>query len=426
MVPSPERRICLISPGHLSSNPRLVKEADALAAAGHRVLVIVGHSFPAYAAEAHAFGDRPWQVVARVPFGLLAPRWLRWKQRLRQRLASALCRLGCRPLALVLRAWHPATPELIRAALAIPADLYIAHYPPALPAAALAARRHGAAYGFDAEDFHLGDVPADRRHAFQRRLLRAIEARWLPDCALLTAASPGIAEAYAATYGLPEPTVLRNVFPLAQAPPGPTPCGSLQPRPSLYWFSQTIGPERGLECAVQAVALARCRPHLHLRGFLSSTYRDQLLHLARQLGVESQLHFHAPAPPEQMERLAAGYDAGLVAETGRTPNRRIALTNKLFTYALAGLPMLLSDIPAHRRLQAEAGQAVRLFRREDPASLAEAIDGWLGASPTVLAGARAAAYQLGQQRWNWERERWQLLQAIEAVPHHRPRSGREP
>ena len=116
-----------------------------------------------------------------------------------------------------------------------------------------------------------------------------------------------------------------------------------------------------------------------------------------------------------MERLAAAYDVGLVAETGCTPNRRIALTNKLFSYALAGIPMLLSDIPAHRQVQADANEAVRLFRAEDPASLAEALDGWLDAPPAVLARARAAAYRLGQECWNWEREQGRLLAEVASV-----------
>ena len=33
-------RICIITPGQIGSNPRVVKEADALVAAGHRVTVI--------------------------------------------------------------------------------------------------------------------------------------------------------------------------------------------------------------------------------------------------------------------------------------------------------------------------------------------------------------------------------------------------
>ncbi len=406
-------RICLISPGHLSSNPRLVKEADALTEAGHHVQVICGHSFPAYGNESEAFADRPWHLVAQVPFGQLAPRWLRWIQRVRQRLALLLCRLGLRSQPLALRAWHLAAPDLIRAARSVCADLYIAHYPPALPAAALAAHHHSASYAFDAEDFHLGDFPESGQFKLQRQLLRSLESQWLPGASFITAASPGIAEAYASTYGLPSPTVVRNTFPLAQAAKGPTPSGTAEPGPSLYWFSQTIGPDRGLESAVQALALAHCQPHLHLRGFLSVAYRDQLVGLAQSLGVAQQLHFHPPSPPEQMELLAAAYDVGLVAETGRTPNRRIALTNKLFTYALAGIPVLLSDIPAHRQILAEAGKAARLFAVDDPASLAEALDDWLDAPPEVLTSARSAAYRLGQEHWNWDVEQQLLLKQVE-------------
>lgn len=415
--------VCLISPGHLRGNPRLVKEADALAFAGYEVLVITGLSFAPYADEPRFYASRPWTIVARVPFGAMASLSSRWVQRFRQRLSSLICRLGLRPQWLVLRAWHPAGPDLIRAAKAVEADLYIAHYPAALAAAALAARQWGSAYAFDAEDFHLGDLPDSRRYDFQRSLLRTIESCWLPGCAFMTAASLGIAKAYATSYGLPAPTVVRNVFPLNQAPPGPTPAGTVRPGPTLYWFSQTIGSDRGLECAIRALAQARCLPHLHLRGFISSSYREELLTLARQFGVEQRLHLHPPAHPEQLERLASAFDVGLVAETGYTSNRRIALTNKLFTYALAGIPMLLSDIPAHRAVLAEAGGAAQIFNHEDPASLAAAIDRWLAAPPAVLARAREAAYRIGQDSWNWDREQSVLLERVASVLPLQPANG---
>ena len=408
-------RICLISPGHLSTNPRLVKEAEALANAGYTVEVISA-SYTLWGTEEDpACTSASWCWVTALPFGPLAPWHVRLRHAAVTRFAKWAWRVGFRNHYVATAAWHPLCGDLIKQARAIRADLYIAHYPAALPAAALAARYHQALYAFDAEDFHLGDPPEHPRFNERRALTRAIESHWLPGCAFLPAASAGIAEAYAATYGVPMPTVVRNMFPLAQAPPGPTRCGSLRPSPTLYWFSQTIGPDRGLECAVRALALAGCSPHLHLRGFISSAYRQQLEGLARQLGVEQRLHFHAPAPPEQMESLASAYDVGLVAETGCTPNRRIALTNKLFTYALAGIPMILSDIPAHRAVQAEAGAAARLFRCEDAASLADALDAWLLGSPAVLADARVAAYSLGQNRWNWESEEQNLLKLMTIV-----------
>lgn len=405
--------ICLISPGHLTSNPRLVKEADALTAAGHTVEVIHGRSFAAHDAEDQRFGGRGWRVSARVPFGSLAPASLRWRQRLRQRLATLPLRVGCAVPALEHRACHPAGSELVRAACAVQADLYVAHYPAALPAAAIAARRTGVGYAFDAEDFHPGEWPDSAALGCQRRLLTALERRWLPGCRYVTAASPGIAEAYARHYAIAPPTVVRNVFPRAQAPALPTARGTFAEVSSLYWFSQTVGPDRGLEVAVEAIATSRSRPCLVLRGICTDSYRSHLEALAATAGVGGHLQFLDHAAPDRMEALAAVHDLGLVAETGHTPNRRIALTNKLFTYALAGIPALISDIPAHRAYAAHAGEAVRLFANGDAASLAAAIDHFLLGSGEVLASARTAAHRLGQSELNWERESAVLTACVE-------------
>jgi hypothetical protein len=113
-----------------------------------------------------------------------------------------------------------------------------------------------------------------------------------------------------------------------------------------------------------------------------------------------------------MERLAAAYDLGLVAETGHTLNRQIALTNKLFTYALAGVPAVISDIPAHRDYTRQAGGSVRLFRADDPTTLAAAIDSFLLGDGHVLREARLAAFQLGQRRLNWEVEQAAFLECV--------------
>lgn len=74
--------------------------------------------------------------------------------------------------------------------------------------------------------------------------------------------------------------------------------------------------------------------------------------------------------------------------------------------------MVLSDIPAHRQILSEAGEAGQLFGVDNPASLAKAIDHWLAAPPSVLQRARAAAFQLGQERWNWEEEQYRLLRVL--------------
>lgn len=401
-------------------NPRLVKEADSLSTAGFEVSVIAA-DFSPWAREAdRCFIDRPWRQIRPLQFGPYASRRVRFLELIRRHAARLAVAAGVRYQPVIRAAWHPIAPALVTAARRVEADLYIAHYPAALPAAALAAAQQGARYAFDAEDFHLGDPPEGPEHEATRSMIRAIEGRHLPGCAYVTAASPGIADAYADAYGIPRPTVVLNVFPIAQAPDRPTPVGTAEPGPSVYWYSQTIGPDRGLECAVRAIGMARSRPHLYLRGTPAAGFVDRLRSLASTAGATRRLHVLPPAAPSEMERLAAGFDLGLVGETGHTPNRRIALTNKLFSYLIAGVPALLSDIPAHVAFARSAEGAACLYSTDDAASLAASLDSLL-LDRSRHAEARATAWRLGRERFNWDVEHKKLLVCVhEALAGDRP------
>src|SRR5262249_37159489 len=153
--------------------------------------------------------------------------------------------------------------------------------------------------------FHLGDLPDEPRYAAANQIIHVVESRFLPKAAYITAAAPGIADAYAERYAVKRPKVVLNVFPLSQAPAVPSPAGAAEPGPSLYWFSQTIGPTRGLECALRAVAAARTRPHFYLRGEPMDGFEAALHALARELGVRERLHILPLEAPDRMEQLAA-------------------------------------------------------------------------------------------------------------------------
>ena len=191
-------------------------------------------------------------------------------------------------------AWHQVGSDLVAAAKHVPADLYIAHYPAALPAAALAAQQHRTSYAFDAEDFHLGDLPDEPIYDVQRQRLQIIERLYLPGCAYMTAASPGIADAYVKAYATTRPTVVLNAFPKDCAPCSSTSRGAAVPGPSIYWFSQTIGPDRGLECAVRAIGQMALRPYLYLRGTPAVGFIDRLAKNCRRHG-SSRSSSHPPA-----------------------------------------------------------------------------------------------------------------------------------
>src|SRR6266851_3243433 len=130
-------RICILTPGALGSNPRVVKEADALHQGGYDVTVISTRTLAHVDRRDDAvLADAGWRAL-RLDF---RSRGVAWRVRRGvQSVDAASFRVtghggfadrGCSAFSLPLMA----------AARRVPADIYIAHYPAALPAAAIAAR----------------------------------------------------------------------------------------------------------------------------------------------------------------------------------------------------------------------------------------------------------------------------------------------
>ena len=188
-----------------------------------------------------------------------------------------------------------------------------------------------------------------------------------------------------------------------------------QGRESLraYWFSQTIGLDRGLQAFIEAMARTRSPVTLDIRGSNRWGHGDALLALASKLGLEGRVRLLPTAPPGEMVRLAAEYDIGLSLETDVSENRRICLTNKIFTYLLAGVPVVMSETPAQMKLAPDLGAAGRLCALDDPAGLASILDAL--ASPAVRAHSAAEAWRLGRERYNWDKEQAALLAAVAAA-----------
>ena len=393
--------ICIVSPGNLASNPRVLKEADALHEAGYAVTAVVCD----YTEALRPFDD---EIAGRVPWKVVRvarPAGERQVGQAARGLARLATSLGMRtPVAVAASAYGGPVAALHRAASEVPADLYIAHYVAGLTAAADVARRRGAMLGFDAEDYHAGEGTP-----FDMSMVRTIEGALLPACRHVTAAAPLIAKAYAAQCRV-EPTTVLNVFPLAMAPAQPRPA-AVQDTFKAYWFSQTIGLDRGLQSFIQAMARTRARVTLDVRGGNRWGHGERLVALARELGIGDRVTLLPMAPPEEMVRLAASYDIGLSLETDVSENRRLCLTNKIFTYLLAGVPVLLSDTPAQRALAPALGAAQRLVSLADPAAMAATLDGLAG-SPAIRAEASASAWRLGRERYNWEVEKVALLGSV--------------
>jgi len=402
--------ICLVTPGHVSTTPRLVRSADALVAAGYRVHVVTGSPSPS-----HETFDR--SILARVT----------WKHNsTRHRSApGANVRKVRRQLARAAARWKKSLPtdaaalgldagaDLLAAMAAeTPAQLFFGHALGGLPAAAAAARTRGVPAAFDLEDFHDAETAYALASPVERRLRRTLQERLLPACRLLTCASPLIGVEVRATYGI-APLVLNNVFPLAEGPPVPVmpPPVTAEHPAILYWFSQTIGPGRGLEAMIEVAARMRLPAELHLRGQVDPAYASFLQSRAVAAGLKRPLRFLPLAPPAEMVRLATAAHLGLSVEESTPLNRDLCLTNKIFAYLMAGIPQLLTPTSAQRQLAPELRDAALLCDLSQADSAAGQVDELLS-DPQRSAAARYTARTLAEERFCWDREQILLVEAV--------------
>src|SRR5258706_15001359 len=120
-------RICVVTAGHLATCPRMTKAADALAGAGHNVRVVSTYHTPwAVGADAAMRATRSWRWRV-VDYRRQTAPLSYARTGVRGRLAWASTRwLGASrvPFGVGVNAYVRVHPELVRAAVEEPVDLF--------------------------------------------------------------------------------------------------------------------------------------------------------------------------------------------------------------------------------------------------------------------------------------------------------------
>jgi glycosyltransferase involved in cell wall biosynthesis len=114
----------------------------------------------------------------------------------------------------------------------------------------------------------------------------------------------------------------------------------------LLVYSGGVTRARGIETAVQALVDL---PDVHLAvvcvpGVATDAVRA-LQDQAAALGVQDRLHCLDPVKPNEVVAFLRTADVGLIPIL-RYPSHEMSLPNKLFEYAFAGLPVVVSDMPS--------------------------------------------------------------------------------
>ena len=402
-------KIVLITSGQPSTNPRLVKEADALTEAGYSVTVIYQYYNEWATALDHEFLKvKKWEAIC-VGGNPMTEKAIYFSSLTKYKIAKKLINLKCISAKLSLLAIGRGTCTMIKKAKKVKADLYIAHNLAALPAAVIAAKKNQSKCGFDAEDFHRNEVSNDSRDV-DVKLKTYIEDNFLPQIDYLTTSSDQISSAYQFLYPKLKATTVLNVFPFE----------NLQAKENrngeglkLFWFSQTIGNGRGLEDVIKAVAeLNQLNIELHLLGKSDFTTKAYFKKIASDYGLdETKIVFHNPIAANKIINFASSFDVGLATEIGDPLNRNLCLTNKLFTYLNAGLAIICSETAA-QKLFLEKYQGIGNSYPIGNVEGLKSIISQYYTNKSLLANHQLKAITLAKEELNWDNEKLKFIALI--------------
>jgi len=407
------KTICILTQSHLCRNPRVVKEANTLSDAGFKVSILTTFTYADLLEEDLKLIDTSKieykGIINMIPGQ--ASNWYRLRQRLVRRLAGeAIGRFrweNIRALGYDYRA-------NLRAAIREKADLYTCHQEMSTVIGCKLIKR-GFKVAFDFEDWYSHDLLPEANKTRPIKLLEKYEKFALQNSVLNYTTSESMARGIADFAGVEPPKVLHNVFQLAERNllDGKFADRSDFTRPSMHWYSQTIGPGRGLEFLVKSLDKVETPVELHLRGNCSEDFKTQLtLIFPSEKG--HRLYFHSLVPHKELLSRIAEHDIGLATEEYRPDSRNLTITNKILQYLLGGIAVIASDTAGQKEVAASAPESVFLFKNYDAEDLSGTINSLIG-NKEKLETAKKSALNIAKRKFCWEQQEKGLVSWMNSV-----------
>ncbi len=409
-------RVCLISSIHPWVNPRLVKEADTLASRGHDVFVVTKCVDPwSDARDQDLLQGKSWSCLRA---NMLRKDEIGRNQWLLTAIRSkiALQAYALLPsLSLAEEAYYRGFTQVLALALSTHADLYIAHTQGALAVAARAASRLRVPYGFDCEDLLAEEAADGLRNRRIRQAILQIEHAHMPGAAYISATSRSMAAYLAERYGVIMPRVIHNVFSLKELEGVARPSQRTRnDAVEMVWMSASIGPGRGLEDAIMALACLPQHVRLTIYGRMLPSYQPVFGALLENRGLSHRVNIRPIPKPDRIMSTLANFDIGLTLDQNDCLNRSLTICNKLFLYLQAGLMIVATDTRGQREILDDVPGCGILYASGNHDMLVNRVLPYV-LDPGRLLDAKCEAWQSGQIRYNWEVEQSELLHAVESA-----------
>lgn len=211
------------------------------------------------------------------------------------------------------------------------ADLFICHQEAGL-LLGIKLLKAGYKVAFDFEDWYSEDyLKSDR----PLELLRKFELQALRQGVYVTCPSYSMAAMLKQKYQIEKPIqVIFNSFPDINEK---SKVENKIPN-SVVWFSQTIGPDRGLESFFESVKHFKIPLEIHLIGNCTNSFKRRLQELVQS--TPHLLKVHPLLKHSDLMKFLGQFELGLALENNFPQNKNLTISNKILTYLQLNLHVI--------------------------------------------------------------------------------------
>jgi glycosyltransferase involved in cell wall biosynthesis len=199
---------------------------------------------------------------------------------------------------------------------------------------------------YDAHEYEINDKPGQRALAVKMNYL--IEKTLIRHADTVITVSGGIADAYVRLYGIVRPTLVLNA-PMRQSVERKNifrETFGIGEDQTIFLYQGSLSPGRGIEAIIKTFQTMRHpRRVLVLMGY--GPLADDVAQVAQ---TNENIFYHTAVSPDIVLDYTASADIGLSLIENSSLSFYYCLPNKLFEYAMAGLPMIVSDLYEMRRI----------------------------------------------------------------------------
>lgn len=288
--------------------------------------------------------------------------------------------------------------------------LHVHDYPMLAPAVALAQIRKVPLI-YDAHELYYAQtqLPLKIQKKYSNR-----EAILIHHAKTVITVNPYIAKLMADRYQVTEPQVILNAAPYR---PKDTSNAlrtrfGLKETDKIVLYQGWISEHRGIDRIIEAASFFSAGTYLVIVGY--GDYEKYLQTLVQDKKLTDRVYFYGGVPSDELHALTCDADLGIIPYYGVDENNHFCSPNKLFEFAVAGLPMLSNNLPFLHDIITRYGNGI-LADLNSPQRIANEINK-IFSDEHLLENLRTASQKAGKEM-NWGVEEQKLLNIYQKLGH---------